>query len=313
MSEHFHDDNFIEAAKAYQSIKAPSALRERVLAGVVASSAEQAPLQSMQGAPLQSGQGAPLVGHMPSAVSLSDAERVHVHVRRKGLHGKIYRFASLAACLAIMVVSLPHMLPSEPAEDVLAGQEDVLEQSVNHGQSANHAIRAVEPPPESTGPNLQEGDVEPAGIPEGDSTGELKKDLVANPGAQADDTVSGEEMPQPYGLNTAEVSASEKAGAEGFAGRDGREPGSEDGQVKAGEPAKEPVKEPAATSAVQVSRLIPALAAGNEVLEDMAVRLVEGEEGTCTVEVTSGEKTALVTMSKNVESGQWEVVPKGTD
>lgn len=305
MSERFHDDNFIEAAKAYQSIKASSALRERVLAGVAASSAEQAPVQF--------GQGEPLEGHMPPAVSLSDAERVQVHVRRKGLHGKIYRFASIAACLAIMVVSLPHILPAESAGDVLEGQENVLEQSVNHGQSANHGLRAVEPPTESTDPKLQEGDVKPAGIPEGNSTGELKKDLVANPGAQADDTVSGEEMPQPYGLNTAEVSASELSGAEGFAGRDGREPGGEDGQVKAGEPAKEPVKEPAATSAVQVSRLIPALAAGNEVLEDMAVRLVEGEEGTCTVEVTSGEKTALVTMSKNVESGRWEVVPKGTD
>ena len=89
MSEHFHDDNFIEAAKVYQSIKAPSDLRERVLADT-------------------------------ASVPKRAAGRVKSEAR-----GKIYKLASVAACLAIMAAAVPGFLSEEtggmlPAEPQMA-------------------------------------------------------------------------------------------------------------------------------------------------------------------------------------------------
>ncbi len=76
MNGHFSDDNFIEAAKVYQSIKAPSDLKARIL---TAAETPQAPVQK-------------------------SAEKTGM---RKQMKGRILQFASVAACLAIMVVALP--------------------------------------------------------------------------------------------------------------------------------------------------------------------------------------------------------------
>ncbi len=101
MIEHFSDDNFKDAAKVYQSIKAPSDLRERVL-----STAE------MQQKTLQK-----------STVRTAG---------KKQMKGKFLQIASIAACLAIMVVALPDWKAEVPegtgaaATRVISGDESGL-------------------------------------------------------------------------------------------------------------------------------------------------------------------------------------------
>ena len=76
MKDHFSDDNFIEAAKVYQSIKAPSDLKARIL------TAAETPQTSVQ----------------------KSAEKTG---NRKQVKGRILQLVSAAACLAIMVVAVP--------------------------------------------------------------------------------------------------------------------------------------------------------------------------------------------------------------
>ena len=76
MNNHFSDDNFTEAAKVYQSIKAPSDLRARVLTAA----------ETTQNAEKKS------------------AEKTG---NRKQVKGRILQIASVAACLAIMAAALP--------------------------------------------------------------------------------------------------------------------------------------------------------------------------------------------------------------
>lgn len=76
MNEHFSDDNFTEAAKVYQSIKAPSDLRARVL------NAAETPQASGQKTAAKTG-------------------------NRKPVKGRILQIASVAACLAIMFMAIP--------------------------------------------------------------------------------------------------------------------------------------------------------------------------------------------------------------
>ena len=85
MKDHFSDDNFIEAAKVYQSIKAPSDLKARIL------TAAETPQASVQ----------------------KSAEKTGT---RKQVKGRILQLASVAACLAIMVVAVPDWQNQQPME-----------------------------------------------------------------------------------------------------------------------------------------------------------------------------------------------------
>ena len=76
MKDHFSDENFIEAAKVYQSIKAPSDLKARIL------TAAENPQDSVQ-------KSAQKIGN------------------RKQVKGRVLQLVSVAACLAIMVVAVP--------------------------------------------------------------------------------------------------------------------------------------------------------------------------------------------------------------
>ena len=76
MNNHFSDDNFTEAAKVYQSIKAPSDLRARVLTAA----------------------------ETPQNAEKKSAEKTG---NRNQVKGRILQIASVAACLAIMAAALP--------------------------------------------------------------------------------------------------------------------------------------------------------------------------------------------------------------
>jgi hypothetical protein len=93
MNERFHDDNFIEAAKVYQSIKAPSDLREKILTA------------------------AEIQADTPPA--LKNAER-------KRAKGRILQIASVAACLAVMFVALPDWQGG-----LMAGNEAAIARAVS--------------------------------------------------------------------------------------------------------------------------------------------------------------------------------------
>lgn len=262
MSEHFSDDNFIQAAKVYQSMKAPSDLRERILADAAAYTAQTV---------------------RPETVSATDTERTEISVRRKRSHGKIYKFASLAACLAIMVASLPNWLPSEDVGEAVDG----------------------------TGPAVQPRVIAevPDDVPQTVSNEEHQPDMAAftlEPGKDSEG--SGEAAAeQQTTRNGADAAAETGNGASAVSDGNVR---TEDFEKKteSGEPEEVQQEEiPAKTSSVAVSKLIPGMAA-NAVLENLEVRLVQGEDGTCTVELTNGEKMASVSVAKNAESGQWEVM-----
>ena len=65
---------------------------------------------------------------------------------------------------------------------------------------------------------------------------------------------------------------------------------------------------PEAEIAISVGKLLPAMAAEGSMLQDMEVRLVSAQDGTCKVEITTADsKTAELTVSKNAENGRWEV------
>ena len=65
---------------------------------------------------------------------------------------------------------------------------------------------------------------------------------------------------------------------------------------------------PKAEIAISVGKLLPAMAAEGSMLQDMEVRLVSAQDGTCKVEITTADsKTAELTVSKNTENGRWEV------
>ena len=70
----------------------------------------------------------------------------------------------------------------------------------------------------------------------------------------------------------------------------------------------EPDTETAAeVPSISVGQLLPAMLSVSTSLNEMEVRILESEEGSCKVEVTTADhKTAEVTLSRNEEDGHWE-------
>ena len=254
MIEHFSDENFIQAAKAYQSIKAPSDLRERVLAAAETAAEE---------------------GRRDTKTSVSRTVPVPARKRR----GRIYHAASLAACMAIMIAALPNWLPGEEAETGMGGP----------GPAAARIITELpDDVPQIASEEGQQPDMA-AFTPDAEDTADVT----------AEDTVPAAEprqIPQPSAAE--QESASESEG----------EPA--DSDEKTPDEETEDFQEehaPEVTSTLAASKLIPGMAA-SAVLENLEVRLVQAEDGTCTVELTNSGKTASVSVARNAENGQWEVM-----
>ena len=241
MSERFSDENFIQAAKAYQNIKAPSDLRERVLAA-----AESAAQQDC--------------GRSQTAVSRS----ISVPAGKK--RGKIYHIASLAACMAIMVAALPNWLPGEEAGEPAGRTEPTVQARIITEPPVDipEVVSSEEPQPEIAAFALEDNS-------EGTAPVREERQVSVAVGTENDTKAEGEGEQEDF-----------KGDAES----------SETDEFPHG---------------VAASKLIPGMAA-SAVLGNLEVRLVEGEDGTCTVEVTNSEKTAAVSVAKNAESGQWEVM-----
>lgn len=107
MKEHFSDDQFTDAGKVYQSIKAPSELRERVLTAAQAESGKADRSDRMK----------------PAA--------------RMGAKGRILQLASVAACLAVMVVALPDWQQNAPIGNAGAARMISMEEPADmSGQEA---------------------------------------------------------------------------------------------------------------------------------------------------------------------------------
>lgn len=98
MQDHFSDDKFIEAAKVYKSIQAPSELREKILMGAEEKTAVEV---------------------MP--------RRKHVTLRQ------VSKALSMAACLAIMVAALPNWIGDSSVE--LGVNEIAIYEEGDAGQS----------------------------------------------------------------------------------------------------------------------------------------------------------------------------------
>ena len=254
MIEHFSDENFIQAAKAYQSIKAPSDLRERVLAAAETAAQE---------------------GNRETKTSVSGTVPVPARKRRS----RIYHAASLAACMAIMVAALPNWIPGEETGTGMEGP----------GPAAARIITELpEDIPQIASEEEQQPDMA-AFTPETEDSADLT----------AEETVSEAEPQQMLQPSAAEQNtASEGEG----------EPAESDAKNVSERTEEFPEEhEPEATSTLAASKLIPGMAA-SAVLENLEVRLVQAEDGTCTVELTNSEKTASVSVARNAENGQWEVM-----
>lgn len=127
MQDHFSDDKFIEAAKVYKSIQAPSELREKILMGA------------------------------------EEKNAVEVMPRRKRVTlRQVSKALSMAACLAIMVAAMPDWIGDSGSElgvneiaiyeesDASQGEEvettDFAEKDDYEENDANAAIDSVQKP-----------------------------------------------------------------------------------------------------------------------------------------------------------------------
>ena len=253
MNDRFSEDNFIEAAKAYQNIKAPSDLRERVLKG--AAQAQAASEQS-------------------NVVAFQKEGR-----RAKRSSGKIYRLASIAACLAIMVAALPGWLP-EAGPNV--GPDDSA--AINPWIVTEGPVDVQPEPEDSTVP-----DVDLASEDDGIAVASEPEVL---PDTQ-DEKETESEAPPVAAFSIVKSSDSEKEAEK---------------EELAETEAPKANGTPKAEIAISVGKLLPAMAAEGSMLQDMEVRLISAEDGTCKVEITTADaKTAELTVSKNAENGRWEV------
>ena len=257
MSQRFESDNFIEAAKAYQRIQAPSDLRQKVIEGTAAKP-----------------------------------------VRNRRNPGKIYKLATLAACMAVAVFSLQTWGPEGLLTESLFG-EGVLgtsligtEQPVLPNEPEDGQLPTDGTEPEAPGNMARMA--EPAGPepvnvsePEGGAAAYNPADGAAEPGET-----------EPVQM------AAESAGYSLDAEKEPEAADFEEDDLEGLQEFREKTAEP-----VSVEALFPTMLDTGTSLDDWEVRLVSTAEGSCTVEITGGTEgnSALLTLSKNDESGQWEI------
>jgi len=252
MSQRFADDNFIEAAKAYQQIKAPSGLREKVLEGVSGAAAGRHCMEPE----IRSGQ------------------------RRS--YGKIYKLGTAAACVAVMALSVQlwgpdgdftHALFQDgPLGTSVIGTEPDPKSIVEpdgQPQPVNEPVPVQEPVPAEASEPEPAAVYEPEAEVKEENTAAFRLNRAAEP---AEDTNPEEESEE-----------DELAGLQEFV-------------------EKTP-------EAVPVSSLLPTMLGSGSALSGWEVRLVNAEDGACTVEITAEKQnvSSLVTVSKNDENGKWEL------
>ena len=251
MSQRFNEDNFIDAAKAYQRIQPPSGLREKVIEGAAASRNNE----------------------LAGKASASQRSAVKTKSTRK-----IYKLASLAACIAVMVFSLQTWGPEGDFVDFFFG-EGVPEASViGIDQPADPADTSL--PDE---PGNMARIAEPV-ISEPVQTAELDAETAAYSPEPTDYAVMKRTIPVP---------AEEAATAD-----------AEEDQLNGLQEVHETTSEP-----VSVAAIFPTVLETETSLDDWEFRLVSAEEGSCTVEIMGGTggASAVVTLLKNDENGQWEI------
>ena len=253
-NERFMDDDKLKkAAAVYQSIQAPSDLRERVLQGV-------------------------------------ERESASVPVRKLSRR-KIYKLGTLAACVAVLAVSVS-----------LGNMEDQFAQLTP--ENVQNSPTAVYEAPDSVVPD--EGDPDAAGP--ADETGEMtgQKDLPV----VSDPSVSDPTASQTLSAAEGEKTEAKKTAAkpEGFQPQVVRFLAEEENP--AGERSLASGKADGNDEGISVGKLLPGILRSEKALDDWEIRVVDAGEGTCTVEVSGGEKTATVVLTRgdaSEESSQWTI------
>ena len=248
-NERFMDDDGLkQAAAVYQSIQAPSELRDRVLQGV-----------EREGAPVPA---------------------------RRVSRSKIYKLGTLAACVAVLAVSVS-----------LGNMEDQFAQLTP--ENVQNSPTAVYEVPDGVIPDEENPD---AASPE-DETGEMTgpKDLPAVSDSAASQTLSAAEEEKP---------AEKKAAAKPEAVQPQAARFLTEGENSAVEKSLTSGKAEGKDEGISVSKLLPGMLGNEKTLDDWEIRVVDAGEGTCTVEVSGGDKTATVVLTRengSEESSQWTI------
>lgn len=248
-NERFMDDGELKkAAAVYQSIQAPSELRDRVLQGVERECASAS--------------------------------------ARKSSRSKIYKLGTLAACVAVLAVSVS-----------LGNMEDQFAQLTP--ENVQNSPTAVYEVPDGVIPDEENPD---AANPE-DETGKMTgpKDLPAGSDSAASQTLSAAEEEKP---------AEKKAAAKPEAVQPQAARFLAEGENSAGERSLASGKADGNDEGISVGKLLPGILRSEKTLDDWEIRVVDAGEGTCTVEVSGGEKTATVVLTRgdeSEESSQWTI------
>ncbi|MGN0715567.1 MAG: hypothetical protein ACI4LN_07065, partial [Anaerovoracaceae bacterium] len=244
-NERFMDDDKLKkAAAVYQSIQAPSDLRERVLQGV-------------------------------------ERESASVPVRKLSRR-KIYKLGTLAACVAVLAVSVslgnmedqfaqltPENLQTSPTAVYEAPDAVISDEGDPDAADVDEVMEKIGYPKETSDVS------EPAAQPS--TSGAEEKPAANNPeGKKSAAKPEATQLQNLRFLEEDENPAEEKSLASGKA--DGNDEG------------------------ISVGKLLPGMLCSEKTLDDWEIRVVDAAEGTCTVEVSGGEKTATVVLTREDSS-----------
>lgn len=263
-NERFMDDDGLkQAAAVYQSIQAPSELRDRVLQGV--------------------------------------ERECTAASARKLSRSKIYKMGTLAACVAVLAISVS-----------LGNMEDQLSQltpeTVNSSPTSAYEI-PNEVIPDEVIPD--EGDPDAKG-PADESAGMTEPEaLTADSDPSGSDPAASQISPD---AKEEKSEANHPAGKKSSSKPEGFQPQA----LRLSAEEENPIGEKSLTSGkaegkdegISVSKLLPGMLGNEKTLDDWEIRVVDAGEGTCTVEVTGGEKTATVVLTRengSEKSSQWTI------
>lgn len=264
-----------KAAAVYQSIQAPSDLRAKVL----------------QGAAEKEGD---------------------LRQKRRGItRRKIYSLGMLSACAAVLVVSVH-----------LGGMQDELMQ-VTQETDRNHPAADRQYMEERIEENFYHTADEWLHLP--DEDGNTANDPAAtsarsdepDEAASAGKAASGEKKEAAGGEDAVFLKMVRKETAVPAPCTDGQERGlprtvpyREKDAEESGDKTDVSLKPTSGAAGVSVGKLLPGILGQGESFSDWEIRLVDAEEGSCTLEVDQGDKVTTMTLSKEESSSggrQWEI------
>ena len=247
-NERFMDDDELKkAAAVYQSIQAPSDLRERVLQGI-------------------------------------EREGAAIPARRVS-RSKIYKLGALAACVAVLAVSvslgnLENQLAQLAPEDVKSSSTAVYD--------VPDGVISDEGSPDESNAAYEMGEM--AG----------PKDPPAASASAVPSVAAGEEEKKPAEKAAAKPEAVQPQAVRYLAEGEDTPVGKSLASVKTG----------GNDEGISVGKLLPGMLRSEKTLDDWEIRVIDAGEGTCTVEVSGGEKTATVVLTRedsSEESRQWTI------